>query len=279
MKTLSCSRLSFIALAVALCNGCNRSSNVNTTSSPSVPLDKTTFTQVAGKTIYFGHQSVGNDILDGVSALARDNDALAGIKVTQLEKTDQVSGPGIYHSRIGKNRDTASKLAAFEEVVVRNGVGDRVDVAMMKFCYVDITPETDVKKLFEAYETTMNKIQQRYPRLVLVHCTVPLTVHGGGLRRTLRNWVKGDTVNIQRARYNQMVRDRFGKSGHVFDIAAAESTLSNGKRVTFGHKGRHIESAAPRYTDGVGHLNAVGGKHVASRFLAAVAGAHPPAVL
>ncbi len=237
----------------------------------SAPLDKSQIESVLRSRVYFGHQSVGGNILSGVTALRSENKDLSSVKIAEVQSAAQVDGTGIYHSRVGKNRDTDSKIKAFEEMLVDRGVGDKVDMAMLKFCYVDVYPDTDVESLFKSYNESVERIQKRVPTLKIVHTTVPVTVHGGGLKKALKNWLKGDLVNVSRAKYNTLIREKYGKTGLLFDIAEAESTLPDGSRATFNHKGELCEAAAPVYTDGTGHLNDFGAKTVGALFLQAIA--------
>ena len=53
---------------------------------------------------------------------------------------------GIFaHSKIGKNREPASKLSEFIEIVEK-GAGTGADILFMKFCYVDIIEENRCKE-------------------------------------------------------------------------------------------------------------------------------------
>ena len=241
-------------------------------------IDQSLLNPVLSRKVYFGHQSVGKNMMSGVEALRKSKPDLVNLRAVEIQAAPEITGPGIYHSKIGKNRDTQSKIQEFEEIL-RNGVGEAVDVAVMKFCYVDIVAETDVKALFGAYREAMERIQKRHPKLALLHATVPLTVHGSGLRGKLRAWIKGDATNAKRMEYNELVRNHFGKEDKVFDIAAAESTLADGTRVTFRHDGRICEAISPKYADGAGHLNEAGGQHVAAEFLRTIGRSLKPSPL
>src|SRR5947209_7185202 len=79
--------------------------------------------------VYFGHQSVGTNILQGVKELSR----AAGVPVF------------IKDEFVPENGDPRRKLESFKKAV---GSGSRYDVALVKFCYVDIDAETDAAALF-----------------------------------------------------------------------------------------------------------------------------------
>jgi hypothetical protein len=216
---------------------------------------------VENSRVYFGHQSVGGNILSGLPAVAPQ------LKVVELSAPDRLNGPAIYHSKIGKNRDCQSKIEAFEKVL--NQAGEKTDVAMMKFCYVDVYPDTDVQSLFNNYVAMVERLQKKFPKLTLIHTTVPLTVHGGGLKKTIKNWLKGDQVNIARAKYNALIRSRFANEA-LFDIAQAEARRPDGSLETHNFGGQTFEAAWPQYTVGVGHLNETGAKHLAAEFVQAI---------
>ena len=65
---------------------------------------------------------------------------------------------------------------------MRSGLGQHVDVAMMKLCYVDINSGTDVDALFATYRTTMAALQREVPGVTFIHVTVPLTTERDSCR-------------------------------------------------------------------------------------------------
>src|SRR5882724_12988489 len=73
--------------------------------------------------VYFGHQSVGANILQGVKELS----GATGVPVF------------IKDEFVPENGDPKRKLESFKKSV---GAGSRYDVALVKFCYVDIDADT-----------------------------------------------------------------------------------------------------------------------------------------
>lgn len=206
--------------------------------------------------VFFGHQSVGQDVLDGVRRLAR-----RGAPV-----------PAIQDALIGQNEDPLAKIADFD-ARVRGGIGQQVDVAMMKLCYIDVTAATDVPALFDTYRTTMSALERDHPEVAFVHVTVPLTTERGGLTR-LRAKLTGNTrygaeENVVRERLNSLIRAEYA-ADRLFDLAAVESTRPDGTRVG----GRRDESDYFALYDGyasdLGHLNATGAEVAAAAWLATV---------
>src|SRR5258708_25773753 len=79
--------------------------------------------------IYFGHQSVGANILQGMKELS-------GAPVVPLFIKDAF---------VPENGDPRRKLESFTKSL---GARSRYDVALVKFCYVDIDAQTDAGALF-----------------------------------------------------------------------------------------------------------------------------------
>ena len=104
-------------------------------------FDGATFRRIGRKSVFFAHHSVGENILEGVS------DLMAGLsdKPLQIVESTDVGKVGVlYHSRVGQNGDPVSKIEGFARLV-RDGIGNKADVAFFKFCYVDFGPETDAQ--------------------------------------------------------------------------------------------------------------------------------------
>ena len=191
--------------------------------------------KLAGKKIFFGHQSVGYDIMEGVSALRKEHPS---IRLTIVETTDpsRFDAPVFAHAQVGRNEDPDSKCEAFERYM-DSGIGSRADIAFFKFCYVDINRETDVGKVFESYKAMVRRVKTKYPGLILVHVTIPLTSSEYSLEARMKTIAKrllgkSDT-NIGRSELNERIRKEFG--GTDPDLR------SRGDRIHFSHGGiRHI---------------------------------------
>src|SRR5262249_48952838 len=88
--------------------------------------------------VFFGHHSVGDNLLEGMRELSAE----AGISV----KIDE--------ARVGENRDPKSKVDAFVKRVLGNPQ-DGLQLAYMKFCYVDFEPSTKVDEVLGAYKAAI----------------------------------------------------------------------------------------------------------------------------
>ncbi len=225
--------------------------------------------------VFFGHQSVGENILDGVPTVYEQ----AGMTGPPIEMGGTEPGPQggfITHDFIGENEHPLLKIQDFDKTL-RSGLGNKVDVAMMKLCFLDINTKTDVSALFEQYRDTISALERDFPDLRFVHMTVPLLTDS-----TIKNRIKiklggsdryGQGENVMRERYNQLVRNEYGD--RVFDIAAIESTAPDGTRNQLQYNGQPYHALYPGYASDIGHLNSAGSTLVATAFLQAIASASP----
>lgn len=232
-------------------------------------IDPTTLLSLQHKRIYFGHQSVGANIIDGVRDLCRADTGLK-LNLTESTQTEAYASPVLGHSRIGRNHEPRSKIDAFSDILGA-GLGNKVDVALLKFCYVDVTQGSDVAGLFEYYQRVMTQLAAAYPRTLLVHITLPLTVMPSLWRRivgTVRqrpNRIAHD--NLARAHYNQLLMQAYAGKAPVFDLAAIESTLPSGRVLRYKLDGQEFRTLVPGYSSDGRHLSETGRRVVATQFL------------
>lgn len=216
---------------------------------------------LASRRIYFGHQSVGQNLLDGVRQVA------GNLRLTEGDTAAALQQPGIVHSRVGQNHDPRSKIDAFA-AAMRNGLGNVADIALFKLCYVDVTAGTDVQQLFNYYSKTMMQLRSAYPRTTFAHVTVPLTIAPPVWRllagRVLNRPVHSVADNIARNRYNELIRRTYAGQEPLFDLALHEV---NGRGIVRGDARGHFWALDNRLTDDGGHLNAEGRRIVATAFL------------
>ena len=228
--------------------------------------------KLSEKRIYFGHQSVGNNIMDGIRDTIKQNPQ---VKLNIVETSDpgRLSGPFFSHSSIGKNDEPQSKIEAFASFMQENGT--KVDMAFFKFCFVDIDSKTDVKKVFAKYKDSIKKAKSDFPGTSLLHVTVPLLRRQeGGFKAWINKLVGAggggffdDEHNVARNAFNDLLRGEYGGKEPIFDLAGIESTLPDGKRSSFEKGGRIYYSLVTDYTDDGGHLNEKGRKIVAEQLL------------
>ena len=99
-------------------------------------LSKTDFEHLSKKRIYFGHQSVGFNIVDGLLALEKANPEI-GLTIKETRDPAQITSGVFAHGRVGQNQAPSSKIRDFT-TTLEGGLGENVDVAFFKFCYVDL---------------------------------------------------------------------------------------------------------------------------------------------
>jgi len=233
-------------------------------------VSETEWNALSNKKIYFGHQSVGFNIIDGVKDIMTENKQV-DLNIEETNDPNEFSVPIFAHSRVGQNTEPSSKIEAFEQTI-RQGVGKKADIAFFKFCYVDITEKTNIQKLFESYTQTMDRLQRQFPGTVFLYATVPLRTVNTTWKTWLKKRVGKDYIweyadNIKRNEFNAMIRKEYEHTGKVFDIAQAESTYTDGKRKEFSFKGTDYASLVPAYTNDGGHLNELGRRQVAAQLL------------
>lgn len=228
---------------------------------------------LVGRRIFFGHRSLGRNLLDGIEHLVAKQDAPV-LSIYRNQSPVVSSSPGLYELDIGTNRMPATKDAAFAKVLA-DGFGDEPGaIAMQKYCYVDVGPDTDPVKLFNQYSAHVGRLRERHPGLTLVHFTIPLQSAPRSMSETITGWFGAPTrlsLNARREQFNEMVRGRFGGREPVFDIAAIQSLRGDGHRERRRYRGEAVAAMAPEWTYDGGHLNDAGREWVAAHFLALLA--------
>jgi hypothetical protein len=222
---------------------------------------------LAQKRIFFGHKSVGVNIVEGLRSVMAARPSIK-LDIRETSAPENLSGPVFAHSPIGTNKDPDSKIARFREIM-DSGVGRAADIAFFKFCFIDVDHATDIGALFKSYVALVDQLGSRYPDLKIVTFTVPLLSKPVGIKTRLKRvlgrlpWHEED--NIKRNLLNEMLRARF--AGSLFDLAAVESRIDGTKKATFRKDGKDYELLRRAYTDDGGHLNATGRQIVALELL------------
>lgn len=219
--------------------------------------------------IYFGHQSVGRNIIEGMKDVNKENPQIK-LNIVESDKPEDLK-PGVFeHSEVGKNEQPLTKIEAFSNLIKR-GIGENADIAFFKFCYVDIIKSTDVDSLFKNYRQTMSELKKAYPNVTFIHVTAPLLVQPS---RNIKYWIKkalgketGNSNNIARNRYNELLKTSYEGNEPVFDLARLESIAPDGTVSCFNDNGKRILSLCPVYTEDGGHLNEAGRKIIAQQLI------------
>ena len=233
-------------------------------------VTESSWKKLADQRIYFGHQSVGFNIIEGINDIMKENPQIK-LKVIETNEPADMNKPIFAHSRIGKNTDPKSKIDDFASFVEK-GIGEKIDIAFFKLCYADIIGSTDVNRVFELYKNTMSHLKEKYPKTTFVHATVPLRL----TTITLKTWIKrtlgkkdiwGLDGNIKRNEFNNLFKKEYEGEDPIFDLAIIESTFPDGKHSSFTVGGKTYYSLVPEYARDQGHLNERGRKIVAEQLL------------
>lgn len=232
----------------------------------------TAFRDLATHRVFFGHQSVGGNLLDGV----RDWLAMSGVAWPVVEPSEAPrEGGALIHAAVGHNGQPATKCADFRRLLDAGTLG-RVDVAVLKYCYVDVQDADAVTELVREYCETLEDLARRHPATVVVPVTVPLTHAEGGLgvvaRELLGRPNPTKLKNLARQAFNDALRQCWSATP-IFDLAAAESTRPDGTSHAFTYQGRRGQNLVAAYTDDGRHLNAAGRRTVAAAFVQTLAAA------
>ena len=224
---------------------------------------------LAGKKIYFGHMSVGNNMVEGVHDLAKEYPFIR-LNIVETNSPSSLDQPVFAHSPIGKNQDPKSKIDDFVHLM-DSGLGNMADIAFFKFCYIDILSATDADEVFNRYKNAMEMLKKKYPKVTFVHVTAPLRLVQTGvlvpIKKIIGRPVGGYADNIKRSRFNELLRQEYKGKEPVFDLARIESTYPDGRRFEFDSGGKSYESFVADYTSDGGHLNETGRKIVAAQLL------------
>lgn len=265
--------LLFLAITAAAVSSCARQPREEKpVSMDQVRADLLT---MAESRVFFGHHSVGNNILKGIRTLA--DRAGVPLRIEEVAIGHPApQGPGLFHAKVGENLDPDAKIAGFAQAL---GAANEApyDVATFKFCYVDLdegSKERSPDKLFTRYSSEMSAIETAHPGVSILHATMPLMAEPPGrktrLKRLLGLSTVTDAANLDRGEFNQRVRDRYA-GDKLLDVARFEATRPDGTVAGFPVGGREVEMLVLDYTSDGGHLNALGQERVAADFIHSIA--------
>lgn len=227
---------------------------------------------VAGQKVFFGHQSVGFNVLDGLPAVYGS----AGVDAPAVVESGSVPPAStIHHIEIAENGYPLDKIAEFDQIM-RDGMAEAVDIAVLKLCYADFRAgQADVDEVFSTYRDTMAALKRDFPGTAFVAVTSPLQVERGPRGKVKAFLGRPDKLgpehNILREEFNALMRAEYSAPGELFDLAAVQSTDADGDRIAFERDGETYYSLNKDYAKDPGHLNAPGGEIAASAFLAVLA--------
>jgi acetyltransferase-like isoleucine patch superfamily enzyme len=164
--------------------------------------------EIARASVFFAHDAVGEDILDGLRVLT------APCKIHWTSR------------RVGRNGDPIGKIDGFCRAMIE-GPGRDASIAIFKLSYADFDENTDVLRVFDHYDRAIRRLHEARPVTRILHSTVPLTRPQREMKAWLRRRIAGDDTvcveNALRHEYSQRIRDAFSGSQEIFDLALAQA--------------------------------------------------------
>jgi hypothetical protein len=228
--------------------------------------------EVSKHKIYFGHQSVGHNILGGLESWEEETGV--SLDVADSREFSSVASIPFVHFSIGRNGDFRGKVDDFVSLMEMVPPEEK-PVAFFKFCFVDVTGETDVESDFVYFREKMIYLMDQYPNITFFVCTVPYTAVQKGLKALVKNILGRDPYgvidNIKRQALNERIINGFMDILPVFDLAALESTHPDGSIETYVYNGTAYPCLSDSYRTDYGHLNDFGARMVSYNLLAFLA--------
>src|SRR5580765_2034713 len=202
-----------LGAALAFACGATQAPETNVSLKRLTEVPRSSWDRLAQRKLYFGHQSVGDNLVAGVRELLESHPVVS-LRIAKLDGVPRFDGPEFLESRIGKNGDPASKTDRFAELV-DGGLAEDGAVLFHKYCYGDFwDPEgPKVDEVFERYKATMRRLHEQHPGVTFVHFTIPL----GAPKLAMKTRVKkmlGGTIgeyanNIRNDRFNELMRTEY----------------------------------------------------------------------
>lgn len=222
--------------------------------------------KLTSKKIYFGHQSVGYNMVDGMEMILKENPNIK-LNIKKGNNINLFDKPVFAHDNNGTNRDPKSKIDAFYNLM-EQGLGDQVDIAGFKFCYVDFNERPNYLEVFNHYKKRINEISIKYPEVKIIHFTVPIMSLRSGPKALIKNiFRKNPRIRDNNVinEFNELLRKEY-KDQLIFDLEYFESTYPDGTREFQESNGKIVYNMIPAYTYDGGHLSNKGKITVSSQF-------------
>lgn len=222
---------------------------------------------LASKKIFFGHQSVGYNLIDGLEENLNEN-PIIGLKIIEGNNKRLLDTPVFLHSKNGQNKNPKSKIDSFYAIML-DGLGSEVDIAGFKFCYIDFNDRTDVEDIFKYYKLKMEELYYNFPNIKIIHYTVPLKVVQKGPKAFIKRLFGKDIGildNAVRQKFNNLLLREF-EGQPIFDLAQFQSTYPDGHREYSNLNGKKTYSMVSTYSSDGGHLSELGKRYLSKKWL------------
>ena len=95
-------------------------------------VPQSTWDELAQKKIFFGHHSVGDNILQGLSLILAENPNIKLKIFSSKDVGSRIFSAGLFEGGVGKNFYPETKLETFKEKI-EGGYGQTADIVFFKF--------------------------------------------------------------------------------------------------------------------------------------------------
>ena len=240
-------------------------------------VSETCWTELRGKRLYFAHQSVGSNILKGVTEILKQRPSIGLQLATYRPETTEKTRAE--HSKDGKNSTSGDA----EKKVAKDKSSDHAstdtehaepDAKTRKppfespaLVHGPAGPNGNPKQKIDDFVSMLRSsngekidiIRKERPTTRILHCTIPLKAPETGAKAQVKKLVgaSGNTANAQRGRYNELLRAKYGRES-IFDVAHVESERPDGSNCTVTVGRVKWPAMAAEYSEDGGHLNATG---------------------
>ena len=261
-------RNAIVLFLVVATSGCGKRAS-RTADARSRPfLSEQEIARLASEKVFFGHQSVGSNIIDGIRDVLKTDPRLK-LKIVTSSDPQAVAGPALIEFKIGQNGNPRLKDEVFA-VILDKGMGKQGGIVMYKYCYLDIDSSTDVGTIFDTYRGKIRMLKTKYRAVKVAHITMPLTT----VESAPKAWIKSKLgrvtardLTVKRNQFNTLLKQTYAGVDPVFDLAEVESTHRDGSRSYFMRNNAKVYTLAPEFTIDGGHLNEIGRRTAAEQFL------------
>lgn len=206
------------------------------------PADKDRLRQ---RKVFFGHQSVGQNLVDGAKAI--------GFPFQSVDSGSAYDKATWGEGKVDTNGNPQLKISSFKAFLQAKGIGNAVEVAGFKFCWIDFKSDTDGAALLGKYDDEVKALKAAFPKLAILHMTPPLTTDEPKL-------------NEVRWKFGRSLLDRYKGDGLVVDLAEVISTKTDG--TVCAKKG--TPRLCDEWSSDEGHLNGAGSERAAKAFVVAL---------
>ncbi|MCP4672192.1 MAG: hypothetical protein GY857_12900 [Desulfobacula sp.] len=229
---------------------------------------KSSLNKLAEKRIFFGHRSVGNNILQGIDDILTQYPGIH-LKILKYEAVKRPKDKGIIHAWIDQNGSPQSIADDYTRMV------EKIPGKDMDFALIRFTPwygKTDMDEIFKDYTIAIEQLKQRHPKTVFIHGTFPLNHSKTSFKTWIKKLIGKKEIweydgNILANRFNEKLRDNYLGKQPFYNLELIQSTYPDGRRSQFTLDGKKYFNLIKDYTYDNTHLNEKGRQMAAERLL------------